>query len=63
MRTYTGALGIPLDRVATLRRVGMIQLTSISGSDEIRDFDQDFDQENENFDHDFDDKGGLFTMM
>ena len=38
------------------RRVDMVQLMSISGADERRDFD-------EYFDHELYYKGGLFTMI
>ena len=32
-------------------------------TDERRDFDKDFEHENDNFDHNFYYKGGLFPMM
>ena len=45
------------------RRADMVQLMSISGADERRDFDEYFDHDNDEFDHELYYKGGLFTMI
>ena len=63
MHTYTNARGLPLGRVAPLIRADLVRLTSISDSDEIRDLDDNFGEEDDDYDSDVDDEGGLFPII
>ena len=63
MHTYTDARDFPPVRFAPLSRADMVRLTSISDSDEIRDLDDNFGEEDDDSDSDVDEEGGLFTMI
>ena len=56
---YTNARGIPPRRVSPYRRAYLERLVSISGVDKIRDFDEEFDN-NDDFSMTFITNGASF---
>ena len=63
MHTYTNTRGLPTGRVALLSRADLVRLMSICDTNERRDLDDDFGEEDDDSDSDVDEEGGLFTMI
>ena len=63
MHTYTDARGLLPGRFTPLSRLDLVWLKIISNSNERRNLDDNFGEEDDDSDSDVDEEGGLFTMI